>query len=375
MSLFNSKIKRMEEHGDKDGLVRELKNVDIRVRIKAVKALGELKYIEGLGEALKNENVDVRVAAIGVLKNFGDPESVVALFGILGNDTDETVQQKAFEALTSVVIGEGRESAKMWASVGTATLKKGNEQIAVKCFDEARRIEPEDKELIGSIGAALSGYGKHQDALKYAEKVTQIDPKDARGWELKGICLFNLGKEDEAFSCCKRALEMDPKLEGARDILSAIYYNKGNYEVLAAYERETLTLDPENIKARIMLSDALALSNKLADAQAEVQKALEIVLAADYANAEDLAMIYQQLGILSVMRGHEGALGYFEKSIKANQRDQWMYRIADACVMLDVIGSLMEGTPQERRTRLLGLAEQRRRSYGSYLEWKQENEL
>ena len=375
MSLFGPHIKQMKEKGDKDGLVRNLKNADTRVRVKVVRALGELKYIEGLLEASKNENVEVRAAAIEALKNLEDPEAVVPLFEILENDTDETIQQEAFEALTSLGVKEGREIAKMWASVGNATLKKENPQIALKCFDEATRIEPGDKELIGSIAAALSDYGIYQDALKYAEKCTQIDPKDARGWGLKGICLFHLDNEEEAFSCCKRALEIDPKLGEARGILSAIYYNRGDYEVLAAHERETLTLDPENIKARVMLSDVLALSNKLADAQAEVQEALEMVLAADYANAEDLAMIYQQLGILSVMRGHEGALEYFEKSIRANQRDQWIYKVADAYIMLNMFGGLMEGTPQERRAKLLGYAQNRKRTYGSYLQWKQENGL
>jgi tetratricopeptide (TPR) repeat protein len=120
-----------------------------------------------------------------------------------------------------------------------------------------------------------------------------------------------------------------------------------------------------------MVSEALALANKLADAEAQAQKALEYLYAADYADPEGLAAIYQQLGILSVMRGHEGALEYFEKAIKANQRDQWPYKLADACVILDMTGILMEGTPQQRRARLLGYAQQRGREYSSYLEWKE----
>lgn len=403
MPLFGPNVKKMKEKGDTQGLIRELMNKNPEVRVEAVKALSELKYVEGLREAirnddsqvgveaigalavlkcidelleaLKNRNAQVRVTAIEVLKSFRDPKSAQPLFEILTNDAEDTVRQKAFEALSSFGVKEDGEIAEVWASVGVKLLEKGDYQVALNCFEEAARIEPEDKEMIGSIGAALSDHGRHQDALKYAKKLTQMDPQDARGYGLKGVCMFNLGEEDDALSSCRKALEIDARLKGARDILGAIYYKKEDYEALAAHSQETLRLTPEDIKARLMLSEALALSNKLVNAEAEAQKALEAAYQADYTDAESLSMIYQQLGILCVMRGHEGALEYFENAIKGNQRDEWMYKIADAYLMLNVTGSLMEGAPQERRARLLGLAAKRGRTYGSYLQWKLENEL
>ena len=242
---------------------------------------------------------------------------------------------------------------------------------------QQHQTEPQldNKENIGSIGVGLANQGRYEEALKYAEMFISLDADDARGWGLKGVCLYNLEKNGDALVCCKRALEIDPKLKGARDILGAIYYKKEDYEALALHAQETLGFNPEDIKARIMLSEALALSNRLAEAEQEARKALEAAYNADFADPDDLSMINQQLGILCVMRGHDGGLEYFENALKANQHNDWMYKLADAYIVLNITGMLLEGTPDERRTRLLGLAAKRTRTYGSYLQWRQENEL
>jgi len=403
MPLFGPNVKKMKEKGDTQGLIRELVNKNPEIRVEAVKALSELEHVEGLSEAtrnddpkvgieatrslaklkqmeelfaaLKNKHPEVRITAIEALNNLKDSKSVEPLFEILTTDANETVQQKAFEALSSFGVKEDGEIAEIWTSTAVKLLQKRNFEIALKCFEEAVAIEPGNKEMIGSIGSALSEHGRHQDALKYAEKFIQMDTQNAWGWNLKGFCLVKLGKQEEALICCKKAVEIDPKWESARNNLAGIYYINGDYEELALHSEETLRFNPEDIKARLMLSEALALSNRLAEAEAEARKALEATYQAESTDAESLSMIYQQLGILCVMRGHEGALEHFENAIKANQRDEWMYKIADAYLMLNVIGSLTEGTPQERRARLLGLAAKRGRTYGSYVQWKLENEL
>jgi stage III sporulation protein SpoIIIAA len=51
----------MEEKGDVEGLIKELRNKDVKVRIDVVKALGELKYTRGLIVALKNDHPEVRI--------------------------------------------------------------------------------------------------------------------------------------------------------------------------------------------------------------------------------------------------------------------------------------------------------------------------
>jgi len=238
------------------------------------------------------------------------------------------------------------------------------------CFEKVVEINP-NKETYGSIGVALIENERYEDALEYFRRFIAIDPNDARGWGGKGIALSNLNQDEEAISSCKKALEIDPHLKGARDTLGALYYTRRDYEALASLAQETLRFAPEDIKARVMLSEALALTNKLIEAESELNRALEFLYQRDHLNPEDLSVVHQQLGIIYAMRGHkEKAVEELKKAVQANQRDQWGYKLLDAYLISDMMGMAMEGTPLERRGRLLGYAAQRATTYSSLVEWE-----
>ena len=353
MPLFGPNIKKMKEKKDIEGLIKELKNKDPKVRIEVVKALSELKHAKGLIEALKNDDPRVRVEAILALAD--EPGAIEPIVDILITDKVEAVWQKAFEVLSKF----GIENERIWTHIAMELLKNKRYQNALMCFEKAIEIKP-DKENLGSIGVTLIDHGRYEDALEYFERFTEIDPNDARGWGGKGIALSGLNREEEALSCCKKALEIDPKLKVVRDALAAIYYKKGSYEALASFAQETLKFFPEDTKARIMLSEALALSNKLVEAESEAKKALEFLYQSESLNPEDLSMVHQQLGIIYTMRGHrEKAIEEFKEAIRANRSDTWLHKLFSAYIILDMTGAAMTGTPLERRNRLFALAKKR----------------
>ena len=358
MPLFGPNIEKLKQRGDIEGLIKELKNRDPKARIEVTKALSELKHPEGLIEASKNDNPEVRSEAVLALENVDESEATLAaIIDVLTTDENETVWQRAFEALSRSRVGENWE---IWTSnVAIDLLKNKKYQKALKCFEKAIEIKP-DKETIGSIGVTLIDHKRYEDALKYFERFIEIDPNDARGWGGKGLALSNINQDEEAINCCKKALEIDPKLKGARDALGSCYYKKGDLEALTSLDKQTLQFAPADIQARVGLSEALALSNRLAEAESEAQKALELVYEKEYVEPKDLGMIHQQLGIIYAMRGHgEKAVEEFKKAVQANQRDQWGYKLLDAYLILNVIGIAMEGGPLERRGRLFGFAQLR----------------
>lgn len=377
MPLFGPNIGELKQRGDIEGLIKELKNRDPKVRIEVTKALSELKHTEGLIEASKNDNPGVRSEAVLALENIDETDATVAIVDVLTTDENETVWQRAFEAVSRVsIISEGvrKNMGEIWASyIAIELLKNKRYQNALMCFEKAIEINP-NKETIGTIGITLIDHERYDDALKYFERCIEIDPNDARGWGGKGIALSNLNQEEEAINCCKKALEIDPKLKGARDTLSGCYYKRGDLEALISLERQILQFAPEDIKARYMLSEAFALSNRLIEAESEAQKALELLYKKEYAEPEELGRILQQLGIINAMRGHgEKAMEEFKKAVQVNQSDQWGYKLLDAYLILNTLGRAMEGTPLERRVRLLGIAEKRAKTYSSFAHWETEN--
>lgn len=376
MPLFGPNINKMKQKRDIEGLLKELRNKDLRVRVEVVKALSELKHTKGLITALRNENPEVRAEAISALEGINETEASDALIDVLYTEEDERVWLKAFEAVTKplqTVVTKSPsaiENAKsIYESIGVELLKSGRGKFALKCFEKVAEISPV-KETFGSIGVALIDYGLHEEALKYFEKVIQVDPNDARGWGGKGLALFNLRRVEEATSCCKRALELDPGLKGARDTLAAVYYTRGDFEALASLARETLRYDPEDIKAHFALSESLVMSNKNVEAEKVAQKALALLNAMESINPEDLGQIHQQLGIIYVMRGfREKALSEFEEAVRACPRNEWFSSMLESCLILDMLGILMKGGSLERRARLLALTEkQSTREYANIQE-------
>ena len=59
-------------------------------------------------------------------------------------------------------------------------------------------------------GVALGDLGKHDEALKSYERAIEINPNDAEAWYNKGAVLGNLGKHDEALKCFDKAIEINP---------------------------------------------------------------------------------------------------------------------------------------------------------------------
>jgi len=63
----------------------------------------------------------------------------------------------------------------------------------------------------------------------------------------------------------------------------------------------------------------------------------------------------------------------FKKAVQANQQDKRGYKLLAAYLILNMTGTAMEGTPLERRKRLLGYAAQSAKTYISYAHWEEEN--
>lgn len=341
MPLFGPNIKKMKEKRDVEGLIKELNNKNLKVRIDATKALGELKHTTGLVHALKNDNPQVRVEAISVLESVDETDAIEALIDVLTVESVEAVWKKAFEALNKF----GIEDEKIWTHAAMELLKTKRYQNALKCFEKVMEISL-DKETMLSIGVALVDYERYEDALKYFERVIEDDPNDAIGWQGKGFCLANLNLDEEVISCCKRALEIDPKLKSPRDILGVIYRKKGDYESLAFLAEETLQFMPEDFMAHIMLSESLSSLNELVEAESVLQKALGLLYQSEYLESEELSLVYQKLGIIYAMRGHkEKALETFQKAIDAQPTNELAQELLESYKILDLIAIAMKGEP------------------------------
>lgn len=257
-------------------------------------------------------------------------DATQAIVDTISDEKDDVIWQNAFETLRKILDskGWGNNEAKFgfWMKTASDLLQKQRPQPALKCF----------------------------------EKAIEIDANDARGWGGKGNVLFNLKNYEEAQKYFEKAFEINPEFDNAFNMLLEIRYLKKDYVTMASLARKRLESKPKDIKARIMLSKALIFSNELNKAESEAQKALEIAFQNEYLEAEDLGMVYQQLGITSTMRGHkEKAIESFQKALDAQPKDGWIQELLNSYNILDILGLVINGSPIERRNRLINLAMKR----------------
>ena len=99
MPIFGSNIERMKEKGDIQGLLRELKNRDIRRRVEVVKALTAIGHLEGLRHATSNDSREVRIHATAAL---GELRSLDALTQTLLTSDKPEIHVTAAQALKSI---------------------------------------------------------------------------------------------------------------------------------------------------------------------------------------------------------------------------------------------------------------------------------
>jgi tetratricopeptide (TPR) repeat protein len=91
---------------------------------------------------------------------------------------------------------------------------------AIKSFDEAIKIYPQDTDAWFGKGFVLYLQGKFDEAIKAYDEAIKIEPENAMAWNNRGLVLSDQGKYDDALECFETAARIDP---GSADI----WYNKG----------------------------------------------------------------------------------------------------------------------------------------------------
>ena len=112
-----------------------------------------------------------------------------------------------------------KKSAEEWVLEGEKNREQEKYKEAIKCYDEAIRINPENRDAWYNKGLTLRKLGKHDECDGcYNEFIRLV----AKSWETysgadyvdlmlnKGIVLDDMGKHKEAINCCDSALAIDP---------------------------------------------------------------------------------------------------------------------------------------------------------------------
>ncbi|MDK2790952.1 MAG: hypothetical protein PWP15_1461 [Methanothermococcus sp.] len=165
-------------------------------------------------------------------------------------------------------------SSEAWCNKGDELYNLGNYKEAIKCYDKALELNPnnimaknnknkvleklKENEKLGKINNLISKGNNaidnkdYEPALKYYNEALKIDPNITSIWNNKGLTLHYLGRYSEAIECYNKALELDPNNTIAWCNKGSSLYELNKYiEAIKCYDK-ALEIDPNNEYAKEM---------------------------------------------------------------------------------------------------------------------------
>ncbi|MDO8727095.1 MAG: tetratricopeptide repeat protein [Candidatus Methanoperedens sp.] len=112
--------------------------------------------------------------------------------------------------------------SEAWEKKGKILCDMGRSEEALTSLDMALKLESQNPATWHNKGAALLSLNRYEESIQCYERTIQIDPNNSYAWLSKGICLYELLKFDEAMQCVDRVLEIDPSIKYAREFREKI---------------------------------------------------------------------------------------------------------------------------------------------------------
>jgi tetratricopeptide (TPR) repeat protein len=121
--------------------------------------------------------------------------------------------------------------------MGLLSLHERQTDHAVEWIARAIRQDPKP-EYLASLGTALQQQGKHQEALKAFDKAVQLRPDDAELWTRLGNILLELQRYDHALLSLQHIFKLDPRHQDAAYKSGVLLHQFGRFEeALAHFDR------------------------------------------------------------------------------------------------------------------------------------------
>jgi tetratricopeptide (TPR) repeat protein len=179
---------------------------------------------------------------------------------------------------------------------------------AAEWASRAIRTTPKPAYLT-TLGVVLSKLRRHDDALKAFDKASQLKPDDPEPWWHMGNVLIETGRPSEALLCLEHTLKLNPQHGEAAYQAGHVLHGLQRFEEALAYLDRSAELRPDHALTPCMRAVVLMRLDRLDEALADNQRALEL----DPANTD----IHNGMGAtLEAMGRIEEALSWYGRALK-----------------------------------------------------------
>ena len=94
-----------------------------------------------------------------------------------------------------------------WNNKGLDFLNQQKYEEAIKCYDEAIKLNQKNEEAWYNKGVSLNDLGKYEESLKCYEEAIKLNPKNEKFCYHKIECLNYIGNYEESIKYCNEVLK------------------------------------------------------------------------------------------------------------------------------------------------------------------------
>lgn len=142
-----------------------------------------------------------------------------------------------------------------------------------RCLYAAER-NPGAWSAMYNLGVALKAEGKAQEALRWYQRALEVTPNNPEALNNAGVALMSMGDAPSAIERYRQALAIWPDYALTHNNLGTALENLGDHETAIREFGEALRLKPDYVEARANLAQTLALAGRTDDAVREYEAAL-----------------------------------------------------------------------------------------------------
>ena len=193
--------------------------------------------------------------------------------------------------------------------MGLLHLQDEQYDLAIAWIARAIRQGSPKPVYLWSLGATLQKQGRREDALKTFDKAVQLEPDDPKAWTNLGTVLVNLERMNEAVLSFQHALKLNPRHWDAADKIGCLLYQLERFEDALAYFNLCDKLRPNHVSTLQNRARVLRYLKRPGEALADNRRALEL----DPTDAN----ICNNIGDAMLLLGREDeALEWFDKAVE-----------------------------------------------------------
>lgn len=195
------------------------------------------------------------------------------------------------------------DDAELWRRIGDTLVQARRSSDALLCFRRAVELDPTDADAAYKIGHILHGAGELAEALIHLNRSVELRPDHASTLHMRALVLNGLKRDNDAIADCRRATEIDPRNADTLSNLGALLRAQGQLkEALSLYDR-SLKIKPDAGKTIFNRANVLADLGRLDEAMSAYKRSA--VLGPEYArSAWNLALLQMLTG--DFKRGWKG---------------------------------------------------------------------